>query len=502
MARFVLELRMWLVFVIGFAMFSKVAVGQDYGDALTKSILFFEGQRSGKLPSNQRLTWRRDSALDDGSLANMDLSGGYYDAGDNVKFNFPMAFTVTMLAWSAVEYEEYLGSEAGHAQEAIKWGSDYLLKSTDVPGVVVAQVGDPNADHNCWMRPEDMDTVRTVYLVNRTHPGSEVSAETAAALAASSIVFKKVDPAYSKKLIDRAVSVFEFADKYRGSYADSVGEGVCPFYCDFNGYMDELVWGAAWLYAATGSNKYLNYVNTNTNALPLFITRLVDGELSVVNAGVEFGWDAKQAGINVLMSKYVAAGESSSFYSNADMFVCSVLPDSPTRWVTYSKGGLLFKPGGSNMQHATSLSFLLITYARQLALANRQVNCGGVIATPEKLIQVAQGQVDYILGKNPLKLSYMVGYGGDKFPERIHHRGSSLPSIATHPEKIQCKDGTPYYQTMDPNPNQLTGAVPGGPADDDSYPDNRLNATQAEPTTYINAPLVGLLAYLNRNTHL
>ncbi|KAK6117877.1 hypothetical protein DH2020_048377 [Rehmannia glutinosa] len=38
----------------------------DYGDALSKSILFFEGQRSGKLPSTQRLTWRKDSALGDG----------------------------------------------------------------------------------------------------------------------------------------------------------------------------------------------------------------------------------------------------------------------------------------------------------------------------------------------------------------------------------------------------------------------------------------------------
>lgn len=39
----------------------------DYGDALTKSILFFEGQRSGKLSSNQRMTWRKDSGLKDGT---------------------------------------------------------------------------------------------------------------------------------------------------------------------------------------------------------------------------------------------------------------------------------------------------------------------------------------------------------------------------------------------------------------------------------------------------
>lgn len=43
----------------------------DYADALGKAILFFEGQRSGKLPSNQRVKWREDSALSDGKLQNV-----------------------------------------------------------------------------------------------------------------------------------------------------------------------------------------------------------------------------------------------------------------------------------------------------------------------------------------------------------------------------------------------------------------------------------------------
>ena len=45
----------------------KGVVSHDYGDALTKRILFFEGQRSGKLPPTQRMTWRKDFALSDGS---------------------------------------------------------------------------------------------------------------------------------------------------------------------------------------------------------------------------------------------------------------------------------------------------------------------------------------------------------------------------------------------------------------------------------------------------
>ena len=69
------------------------------------------------------------------------------------------------------------------------------------------QVADPNMDHRCWERPEDMDTPRNVYKVTPQNPGSDVAAETAAALAAASIVFKDSDPAYSAKLLQTAKKV-------------------------------------------------------------------------------------------------------------------------------------------------------------------------------------------------------------------------------------------------------------------------------------------------------
>ena len=37
-----------------------------YEDALQKSLLYFEAQRSGRLPHSQRVTWRHHSGLTDG----------------------------------------------------------------------------------------------------------------------------------------------------------------------------------------------------------------------------------------------------------------------------------------------------------------------------------------------------------------------------------------------------------------------------------------------------
>ena len=49
------------------------AARYDYADVLDKSMLFYEAQRAGPLPADQRVTWRGDSNLND------DPVGGYYD---------------------------------------------------------------------------------------------------------------------------------------------------------------------------------------------------------------------------------------------------------------------------------------------------------------------------------------------------------------------------------------------------------------------------------------
>jgi hypothetical protein len=141
----------------------------------------------------------------------VDLTGGYYDSGDNVKFGFPMAFTVTMLSWSVVEHGARLAAagELGHALEAVRWGADYLVRAHATPETLYVQVGDGDSDHKCWERPEDMDTPRNAYMVNPSNPGSDVAAETAAALAAAAVMFSAPggDGQYASTLLTHAKQV-------------------------------------------------------------------------------------------------------------------------------------------------------------------------------------------------------------------------------------------------------------------------------------------------------
>lgn len=57
----------------------------QWSTVLGNSLWFYDAQRSGRLDAGtygNRVEWRNDSALEDGSDWGIDLSGGWYDAGD------------------------------------------------------------------------------------------------------------------------------------------------------------------------------------------------------------------------------------------------------------------------------------------------------------------------------------------------------------------------------------------------------------------------------------
>ncbi|XP_062074430.1 endoglucanase 20-like [Humulus lupulus] len=453
----------------------------DYKEALDKAILFFEGQRSGKLPASQRVHWRGDSALSDGNPEKVDLVGGYYDAGDNVKFGWPMAFSVSLLSWAAVEYRAQISSanQLGHLHNAIRWGTDFILKAHTSPTTLYTQVGDGNSDHQCWERPEDMDTSRALYKITSGSPGTEVAAEAAAALAAASIAFKEDDSSYSSRLLSQSQSLFEFADKYRGSY-----QGSCPFYCSYSGYQDELLWAASWLYKASGNNKYLNYVSSNKGWS---------------HAVSEFSWDNKFVGAQALLAKEFYGGKKDleKYKSDIESFVCAVMPGSSSVQIKTTPGGLLYTRDSSNLQYVTTSTMVLSIYANTLNSAHiGGVQCGSTKFSASQIRAFAKSQVDYILGSNPMKTSYMVGFGS-KYPTQLHHRGSSIPSLSTHKAKVSCNEGqTVYFPSTKPNPNIHMGALVGGPNSNDQFTDVRSDYSHLEPSTYMNAAFVGSVAAL------
>lgn len=88
-----------------------------------------------------------------------------------------------------------------------------------------------------------------------------------------------------------------------------------------------------------------------------------------------------------------------SYKESADSFMCTLIPESPpsssSPHIEYTPGGLIYKPGGSNMQHVTAISFLLLAYAKYLSETSQTVNCGSMTVGPESLRLQAKKQVSH-----------------------------------------------------------------------------------------------------------
>jgi len=465
------------------------AIDSKYGDALGVALQFFQVQKSGKLENNQ-IPWRGDSALTDGKEAGLDLSKGMYDAGDHIKFTFPMAFTATVLAWSVLEYGDQMSAakQLDPALDALKWITDFLIAAHPSDNVLYIQVGDPDLDHNCWERPETMTEKRPLTQINKKSPGSDVAAEAAAAMAAASMVFKSSDTTYSDVLLQHAQKLFTFADTYRGLSSETYPK-LQDFY-NSTGYVDELLWAASWLYHATGDQTYLSYVTVQNGKT-----------YAEWGRPTWFSWDDKNPGTQVLLSrlnffgsKQISNAENEglkSYRDTAEAVICGLIPDSPQATASRTGGGLIWISGWNSLQHATNSAFLALVYSDyMLSTRTAEVQCSGKYYSPTDIRNFAASQANYILGDNPMKLSYLVGYGSN-YPQQVHHRGASIPADA----KTGCK-GFQYLHSPNPNPNVAMGALVGGPFQNDTFVDSRDNAVQTESSTYNSGTLVGLLSGL------
>ncbi|XP_031278052.1 endoglucanase 16-like [Pistacia vera] len=107
----------------------------------------------------------------------------------------------------------------------------------------------------------------------------------------------------------------------------------------------------------------------------------------------------------------------------------------------------------------------------------------------------AKQQIDYILGKNPEGRSYMVGFGKNP-PTQAHHRGASVPKTIVN-SNVSCSMSFVYLYCKDePNPNELTGAIIGGPDQYDRFSDKRWNSSNTKLCCHSNSVAVGVLAKL------
>ncbi len=212
--------------------------------------------------------------LDPDGDGKLDLTGGWHDAGDHVKFGLPGSFSASTVGWGYYEFRDAY-KEMGldkHVEDEMRWINAYYMKATflDDDGNAIAycyQVGEGNNDHNYWCAPELQvdDTVvassscavkRPAYFATTEMPAPDQCAGASASLAINYLNFKDTDPEYAAKNLKYARALYELAV---ATHEESWTPGSTPsslvlgydggFYHSSYDY-DELSWAAVWLYYA------------------------------------------------------------------------------------------------------------------------------------------------------------------------------------------------------------------------------------------------------------
>jgi len=138
-------------------------------------------------------------------------------------------------------------------------------------------------------------------------------------------------------------------------------------------------------------------------------------------------------------------------------------------------GGLLYYDGSSDdasLNPALNAAMLMTRYAQMASTDSKRA----------QYLKFAQAQVDYVLGKNPMSVPYVVGMN---------------PNSPSNPHSAMASGGTDIGQ-IDTSPPQeayvLYGAVVGGPDRRDRFWDIRSDWPETEVALDYNAPMLTLTA--------
>lgn len=384
--------------------------------------------------------------LDSDGDGYVDLSGGYHDAGDFVKFGLPQIYTAVTLQWGLYEFKDTFekNGDMSHLGAVLKQFTDYIKKSTfrDNSGNVIAfcyQVGNGDTDHSYWGAPEVQTTARPAYFATKDTPATDIVSLAAASLAADYINYGNTDSlAYSKALYNFA---YNSNKAMAGDHSNSGGA-----YYRSGSYQDDMAMAEAWLYMATGDNTYLERAKANISAgiygAPYWIYCWDDTWLGAITliaekTNNEDYWNTVKETLDIWQKNY----------------------NTPQGYACIDRWG--------SARYNTNAQYLALLYSKykgDMAYANW-----------------AKGQMDYLLGKNAGNKCYVTGISENsvKYP---HHAAASGLSDAGDTSEHK---------------NILYGALVGGPDENDYHIDSTSDYQYNEVAIDYNAGLVCASAGMN-----
>ena len=439
-----------------------VVDGDGVHPAIRAILEFFDANRDGLEQSlSHGAAHLNDAVVHRGAAAyggqEIDMTGGWMDAGDMLHFTQTTAFATAMLEAAARLDPADAGALGTEANVGVRW----LLKAHPFPDAFVAQVGDER-DHKRGFRDPALDDasskpgigVRFAYTLPPDKVGGDLGGKAAAALA---LAYRRTGSAEqlaaARAWYDAgALSARPAPALKRAGYPGYAGN----FYAS-DRWQDSMATGALELWRATGEQQYLDAYGVYSTAR-----------------------DSRAEGTIAVVDSFSALGAADA---------CGLLgsPPIPAGITLDASCKLVAANGRIAARRASSNAFGMPGYFSWGTTA--QNGAAGALAALAGDCEVAAGARDYLLGRNPFGASFVVGYGRD---------------AAEHPHHWASVDG----------PRVPAGAVVGGPAPLDqieaqgfrargslqskhaAYVDQRRNYVTSEPAIDYAAASILLLASL------
>jgi endoglucanase len=453
----------------------------DYAKALHLSTRFLGAQRSGNTQSWITPEGSGGSFTNDGIVVGKDLSGGWHDCGDYIKFHVTGPYTALLYLYGydkfpeaysdnySTAYSKAPGNGIPDVLDEVKIETDYLIKCLN-GDIVYWQIGD-GRDHDGFNEPISASNLnlyngtnrRAVYSATEGH--SNAMGAAAAALGLMAIAYEKYDANYAQECINAAKQYYTIGRKNSATTGDAVVQD--DFYGFMRGqwskYYDEMGMGAVLLYRATNENNYL-----------------VQAE-EYANLAEKWGVFNYSSIDHLLFYELYELTQKSTYLS-------------PIVWRVnnnkLSSCGYFHNTNWGSLRDAGNAALLA-------ALLHR-------LNGDEVAYTFAKRNIDFILGSHdgisadaPKNFSFLIGYNelGGGYPKRPHHAAAfgKSSNAWTHFTNESNKPGSVPYAY------ELTGGLAGGPeATCSNFIDNIGNYVSSEYCIYYNAAFNSALAYIHK----
>lgn len=380
-----------------------------YQNALSTVLDFFHSQRCGDTDP----ILHKPCHLNDSNAA-IDVSGGWHDAGDYIKYMITTTFAVVEML-TAADYAYSYGFDNAMDDSSPKngipdlldesrIGLDWILKMTAdyKSGNYYYQVSGEE-DHEGWRLPEDDDLARDKGKTRSLHKGwgGNILGRSIAALAIASRIYKQYDLEFASNCLERAEGLFGDRENYTNSQP-----AIPVHFYNEREWLDDMVLGASELYLATGKSEYSNYAKENLKKLK----------------GSDIGWNGSD--YLAFASCYKAKIE--------DEFCLDKMKNSLEDLVINSNNDPYYLSSG----YAWGTTAIFTADGQKAIMYY-------YLTSDSSYLNLAIAQRDYLMGRNNWGISFVVGLGS-VYPINAHSQLNNLAGLQR-------------------------GAVVGGPAEKSSW---------------------------------